>query len=575
MAKLSFDDIRNKESGKVGIVCGTGGSLKEYHKEFEMLSKSDKDKYCFISCNEWNQKTNIDVDYWVIANSVFTVWKEFRLFNSKPNTTLVYASSADLTDKNFVEKNLSINYLPYDERHFNSMPCGVGTCCSLIEPGTKTIQEYLQFITEYEKMYSSCGTVGIHMIALAVILGCNPIYVSGIDMNYATGYVDDSSLKDVFGNVSDFSEEFGRQAQIISDSSKKIGVEIINLSKLSTYGGLNKGEFKMKDRKILVALIHPEEWNQYIPFNGYLSSIRDQYDYVIGVVAEKPLILLSEVDEYYTLDNGYSELSYPRVLDTSVRENHEFIDKCVSKIQSDFEGCNLSYVSWQRTSVFPGIVDIKGDAAKVYRTSFKCAQDWYKKEKLICPTEETFHKVKDEFGHLFNDNTFILLSRNFQMKAPEHNTKNSIINFESMVRFLTENGIKIINIGFPPSDCQIFNENYVEISGTYSQDELISMFYLSKGVLSQADAGGFVSHLSSNSDFFTLTDQWSLTGEFENFDLVSHRTKEVDTINLQQYLKLPTNLSNEDNFEEILKILKDYVPKRKMIFQKSKKITFV
>lgn len=240
--KVSFDDIRNKEKGKTAIVCGLGGSLKEYVKQFEKLSKTEKDKYCFISCNNWPKKTHIDVDYWTIANSVFTVKENYEYFNNH-KATLVYSDSVDLTDRKFVDNVIKNDYLSYDQRHFNSSPCKKRLeCCKYIEPDRKTIQEYLQEITGHSEHYTDAGTVGVHMLALAVILGCNPIYVSGIDMNYETGYVD-NSVGVQHDNIGKYVGAFGKQSKIISDSAELIGIEIINLNNNAPYGGIKKGEF--------------------------------------------------------------------------------------------------------------------------------------------------------------------------------------------------------------------------------------------------------------------------------------------------------------------------------------------
>lgn len=331
----------------------------------------------------------------------------------------------------------------------------------------------------------------------------------------------------------------------------------------------------MEKRKILVASIHPEEWNQYIPFNGYISTIKRDYDHVVGVVAYNPLILLSEADEYYTVENGSSGFAYPALLNTSARENHGFIDKCISQIKKDFQSDELHFVSWQDTHETKGVVNIHGNAAVVYRKSFSCAQDWYKSGKLIRPTLSSYNSISSKFGHLIAEDTFIVLTREYSNKAPIHNTKTSIPNFELMIKFLVENGIKILNIGFPPATCSITSENYAEFNQPLTQDELVSLFYLSKGVLMQADAGGFVGHFASNCDFFILTDQWSLDGEFSNFDILPHKTKEVDTISLKEHLKLLTTPNNPDNFQAILDTLKNYNPKKVKTFQEEKKITFV
>lgn len=91
----------------------------------------------------------------------------------------------------------------------------------------------------------------------------------------------------------------------------------------------------------------------------------------------------------------------------------------------------------------------------------------------------------------------------------------------------------------------------------------------------QSDAGGFVSHFSSNSDFFILTDQWYFAGEFDSFDILSHKTKDVDTIDISKYLKTLANPDNADDFESILLELKSHNSKKSIIFEKEKKITFV
>ena len=328
--------------------------------------------------------------------------------------------------------------------------------------------------------------------------------------------------------------------------------------------------------KILVALIHPEEWNQYIPFNGYISTIKNNYDYVIGVVAEKPLILLSEVDECYTITDGLCGTSYPSILDTSSRENHQFINKCVEQIKQDFSEDELTFISWQKTAHHTGIIDIHSrNPSEVYRTSFGYAQVWYKLHKTIQPTEKTFINISKKYGHLFDDKTFILLSRNFKNKSPIHNSKTCIINFEPLLDFLVNNGIRIINIGFPPANCNIINDNYVELNLPLTQDELFSLFYLSRGVILGANAGGFVSHLSSNNDMFTLTDEWKIPPDYSIFELIKHKVATVDTIPLHNKLKLINTLDVDDDFGGILEILNNHKTKRILNFDEPKKITYV
>lgn len=247
MAKISFDDIKDKEKGKIGIICGLGGSLRQYHNEFAELSRTKKEEICFISCNEWNLKTKIDIDYWVIASSIQTIETNVDEFNEL-NKTLIYAYSADGTDPEFVKNNLNINYLPYDERHVKGQECNPKiSCCNRIIPNTKTIQEYLgDYLNITSELYdNTCGTVAIHMLAVAIILGCNPIYISGVDMNYATGYVDNSELINITGGLIECARSFEKHASIINEFANRKNIKIIQLSSQAYYNAFEHGTFKI------------------------------------------------------------------------------------------------------------------------------------------------------------------------------------------------------------------------------------------------------------------------------------------------------------------------------------------
>jgi hypothetical protein len=325
------------------------------------------------------------------------------------------------------------------------------------------------------------------------------------------------------------------------------------------------------NRKVLIALMHPDEWNQYIPFNGYIASIKKDYDHVVAVVERNPMALLSEADEYYTVKNTL----YPGILDSSSRVNNSFINKCVEKVKEDFKDDELTFVSWQKTNYHGGIVNILGPAIHVYTTSFKYAQDWYKSGGLIYPTADAYNRMKDKYSGIFNENTFVVLTRNFKNKAVGGNTKRIIPGFEELINHLTTNGIKIVNVGFPPCNCNIDNENYVELNDPFSQDELLGLFYLSQGVLLQANAGGFVGHLASNADMFPLTHEWFSIDDTESFELIKYKTKKVKTMQMKNFLRLQHLPDSKDNFGAILSELKNHKSTVDKIFQEPKKITYV
>lgn len=238
--KLNLPVVFQKHLDKTGFVFGLGPSLSTYHDQFKELSK-DKEKNTFISCNDWDIMTEIDVDYWVIANSVMTVEKYYDRFISKPNSILVYSDTVDLTDRYVASKLLTnINYLPYDQRHFGNVPCPVKFCCHHLIQDRLTIQEFLQDIALYHEHYSTSASVATHALALSIILGCNPIYIVGVDLDYSKGYIDGTTNNDTFDHhmpelLSDFN--------IINESAKKMGVEIFNMSEHSKL----KDIFKFKN----------------------------------------------------------------------------------------------------------------------------------------------------------------------------------------------------------------------------------------------------------------------------------------------------------------------------------------
>lgn len=227
MAKLSFNDIIDKEKGKTAIVIGLGPSLNGDIETIKGLY--DNDDYILIGCNDYDLMTDLYIDYWVHANSIDTVGKNHKRYNSR-DSLLVYADSVDSTNKILVDRLLSVDYLAYDQRHFNGMHCtwGKGTggrhiCCGNMEEGRLTIQEELMRYTNHEKHYGGGDTVALHMVSLAILLGCKEIFLTGIDLDYSKGYINGGKSFDSFNQylpriLDDFT--------IIKDSANSVDVNV-------------------------------------------------------------------------------------------------------------------------------------------------------------------------------------------------------------------------------------------------------------------------------------------------------------------------------------------------------------
>ena len=76
------------------------------------------------------------------------------------------------------------------------------------------------------------------MVALAVMLGLNPIYITGIDLDYSNGYFNNNvkfeqdRIKQGMANMNNVPTLIGRilsDLRIIKESAEKIGTSIYDL----------------------------------------------------------------------------------------------------------------------------------------------------------------------------------------------------------------------------------------------------------------------------------------------------------------------------------------------------------
>ena len=227
--KNFFDllDFLDKEKNKTAYVCGMGPSLKKY------LEKVESTNNVVIACSDVDYMTGIIPNYWVFANSLSGSapnmndrWKNFK------DTVIVHAYSVDPTPNSWIEENVTSNYIGYDQSHFNDSDCPncPGGCYNRI-PSKKTIQEILMDKSKHEKMYSPGSTVALHCLALAILLGCNEIYLFGVDLDYSLGYIDNKTINN--GSFSEWMPGILEDFKIINESAKKIGVNIYNMSETS------------------------------------------------------------------------------------------------------------------------------------------------------------------------------------------------------------------------------------------------------------------------------------------------------------------------------------------------------
>ena len=309
--KLTYDDIINKHKDKACVVSMHGPSLNKDIKKIEEKQKAGdiiristnewfdffeiKPDYWVVSNGEFNIED---------SKTGGGVWKQrnypMDVFN-KYDVPLLYNSVVDLTPPDFVEKNLKCDYMAYDSKHFKGHKCrnilenfkkhyethknfeykeygnnsmiwkkpdidneNVNEHCARIhgvyaaswsrtnkccpeEISEKTFQEILQQISGHSKHMGPGQTVGLVCVAFAVIMGCNPIYVSGLDLDYSLGYAGEIKNYGVnAGNLGHwkyvFREHLLDDMEILKESAELLGSKIINLNHDSWYDSFEKGE---------------------------------------------------------------------------------------------------------------------------------------------------------------------------------------------------------------------------------------------------------------------------------------------------------------------------------------------
>ena len=310
--KLTFDNILNKHKNIPCVVALHGPSLDKEKDKIELLQKEEK--ILRISVNEWYDYFDEKPNYWVVSNGEFTIEASINgnsiwdsrgypreVFN-KYDIPLFYNATADFTSEEIIDRSLKCDYLSYDTRHFRGHSCieilknfksyyeknenldftyygnnskmwerpniirmnewmkklygrigggwnAQGHCCE--NPKAPTLQEKLQQLSGHEQHMSPGHTVGLFAAIFAVLMGCNPIYVTGLDLDCSIGYAEGSNAKAQFnaGHIGHWKTIFKDflldDMRILNESAKLLGIEIINLNKNSWHNELTKGELKL------------------------------------------------------------------------------------------------------------------------------------------------------------------------------------------------------------------------------------------------------------------------------------------------------------------------------------------
>ena len=204
---------------------------------------------------------------------------------------IFYSDDGDFTSKDLIRLSLESEWMSYDQRHWEGKDCIEilkefkqyhdvnknfnftkfggneimwhpprcfsmsghsidGLCCRQNFPARVTIQEHLQAFCGADRHYSTGDTVAVHTIAFAIIMGCNPIYISGLDLDYSNGYANqqqtDWAQKAQGPNAwASVRKNLENDLNILNESAAKRGIKILNLNPKSWYDSFKLSELNL------------------------------------------------------------------------------------------------------------------------------------------------------------------------------------------------------------------------------------------------------------------------------------------------------------------------------------------
>lgn len=184
--KLKINNLLDKHSGTPCVIIGGGNTMMDFDysnfKGIKIAAGSSITRF----------PKNFNVDYLVSANNHFPVIEikeHLKYLNQKKicwlmSDTACYNDIWNFNKKNF--QKLKINYFCFDDRHFNLKKCKkVQNCCKFLDiyPDRRTFFEYLGQINNFEYSLNKCGiTVAEPALGFALLFGCNPIFIQGVDL---------------------------------------------------------------------------------------------------------------------------------------------------------------------------------------------------------------------------------------------------------------------------------------------------------------------------------------------------------------------------------------------------------
>jgi hypothetical protein len=331
------------------------------------------------------------------------------------------------------------------------------------------------------------------------------------------------------------------------------------------------------------------EYSANIRFSVFINFLKNtkEFDKIVVVCFDTLFSIFPDADEFITVSKNFlnkTNSSFPNILENMDLRNNSSFHKLSIEYINKIKNENDLVLFWDDFSItddnnnvlYENYIDINpymtnpvtqthDPLGATYRRDYNKLNGIISNNFYTAPTLNDYKKIKNNYSNLFkNENTVTIVTRNFKKKQPIYNTDNLIPNLKNFINHLINNGITVVNIGFPPVNFNFDNENYFEINDDLSQGELLSLFYLSKLSIFNFENAGYQVHAVSKINVLKILTEFQ--GEF----IFSGRKLNTDILTEDI-----TEMINNNDFENILSIIKNCKRIDDLVFSENKKITYV
>jgi hypothetical protein len=277
--------------------------------------------------------------------------------------------------------------------------------------------------------------------------------------------------------------------------------------------------------KTLLIFGPAEEFNAFNRFNSMIPKFKNGYDKVIVSTSYNSVCILNNADEFICPKTIHKENNYPYILNSQNRTERFYInDNFLESIKMKYSD-TVDYLFYmdaphrdymnlfgekhqnklpKNTIVYTG--KEHSTMGNWIISDFKRLSNNLINGYRILPWKEDKEKIENKYSHLFNDMTYVILTRNLINKQPElYNSTDKLL---PMINTLLERGYRIINVGFPVKSFDIKNPEYIEVNAEMTYSEFLCFAYLGNAIIIPSDCNGFSTHICTNLDIFRYGDEW-------------------------------------------------------------------